>query len=326
MADMTCKEIGPGCPADGSSLGYPPNVAASVIFMGLFGVSLLAHTALGWKYKTWSFMTAMFLGSSSELIGYLGRILMHNNPYKLSTLGLCPSMFAHFPRLLTLNRFLVQIVCLTTAPAFYSAGIYLCLSRIVIVYGEGISRVNPVWYTRFFIACDIISLSLQGGGGGVASAATKPSTMNLGNHLMLAGLIFQIISLVAFAATCVDFALRVRRYPSWKTASYSKLRENVKFRGFLWALTISFITIFIRCVYRVIELGKGWDNSLMRKEAPFVILESCMITIAVFALILFHPGFGFQNKFNDLKYHPVPSEESGKEGVSLMGQDTTYAR
>ncbi|RFU36250.1 hypothetical protein B7463_g106, partial [Scytalidium lignicola] len=307
MASMTCEEIGPGCPADGSSLGYPPNIAASVIFMGLFGASLLGHTVLGWKHKTWSFMIAMFLGSSSEVVGYLGRILMHNNPYRLST-------------------FLIQIVCLTTAPAFYSAGLYLCLSRIVIAYGEGISRVNPVWYTRFFITCDIISLSLQGAGGGVASAATKPTTMDLGNHLMLAGLIIQIVSLLFFATACIDFALRVRRYPSWKTATYSKLRESTRFRGFLWALAISFITIFIRCVYRVIELGKGWDNSLMREEIPFIVLESCMIIIAVFVLIFFHPGFGFQNKFNDLKYHPVPGVEAGKEGVSLMAQETAYAR
>lgn len=85
MASMSCKEIRPGCPPEGSSLGYPPNLAASVIFLVLFSASLFGHTILGWKYKTWNFMIAMLLGSSSEVIGYLGRIFMHNNPYKLST-------------------------------------------------------------------------------------------------------------------------------------------------------------------------------------------------------------------------------------------------
>lgn len=60
-------------------------MAASVIFMALFGVSLVGHAVLGWKYKTWTFMVAMILGSSFEVAGYLGRILMHNNPYRLST-------------------------------------------------------------------------------------------------------------------------------------------------------------------------------------------------------------------------------------------------
>ncbi|KAH8773953.1 RTA1 like protein-domain-containing protein [Hyaloscypha finlandica] len=295
MADIQCKQIGPDCPDDGSPLGYAPNVAASVIFVIIFNLSSICHLVQGWKYKTWSFMIAMLLGSSSEVVGYIGRILMHNNPYRLST-------------------FLMQITTLTTAPAFYSAGIYL-------FYGEGIPRVKPVWYTRFFINCDIISLTLQGAGGGVASSATKHSTMELGNHLMLVGLIFQIVSLIFFALACIDFALRVRKYQSWKNPAYKKLRASMRFRGFLWALVVSFMTIFTRCVYRVVELGGGWNNRLMREETPFIILESCMITIAVFALIIFHPGFGFQNKFNNLEYESVSTiEQAGasKEGISLM--------
>lgn len=85
MADIHCKQTGPGCPSDGSPLGYAPNLAASAIFMGIFGISTVGHLILGWKYQTWSFMIAMLLGSISEVVGYLGRILMHDNPYRLST-------------------------------------------------------------------------------------------------------------------------------------------------------------------------------------------------------------------------------------------------
>ena len=127
MASMTCTAIGPDCPADGSSLGYAPNVVASIVFLCLFSISLAGHVALGWKYKTWTFLIAMALGSSSELVGYLGRILMHNNPYKLSTLV---SALSNPRSAANLSRFLVQIVCLTVGPAFYSAGLYLCLSRM----------------------------------------------------------------------------------------------------------------------------------------------------------------------------------------------------
>ncbi|KAH6663521.1 RTA1 like protein-domain-containing protein [Halenospora varia] len=299
---MKCKSIGPGCPADGSSLGYAPSMAASVIFMGAFGLALIGHIILGWKYRTWTFAITMILGSSSEVVGYLGRIFMHNNPYKLST-------------------FLVQIVCLTTAPAFYSAGLYLCLSRIIIVYGQGISRIRPIWYTRFFIFCDSVSLSLQGAGGGVASAATKDSTMQLGNHLMLAGLIFQIVSLVLFAIACFDFAFRVRTHKSWKVPNYRQLRRSTRFKGFLWAATISFWAIFVRCVYRVVELGSGWNNKLMREETPFIILESSFITIAVLVLIIFHPGFAFHNKFNTLQENAEHFQGSSKEAFSLIATE-----
>jgi hypothetical protein len=80
-----CTEVGPGCPSNGSSLGYAPNLTASIIFIIIFASSFFAHLGLGTKYKTWGFMTATLLGSSSEVIGYIGRVLMHNNPYKLST-------------------------------------------------------------------------------------------------------------------------------------------------------------------------------------------------------------------------------------------------
>jgi hypothetical protein len=42
-----------------------------------------------------------------------------------------------------------------------------------------------------------------------------------------------------------------------------------------------------------------------------------MITIAVFALIAFHPGFGFQNKFNTMNYQAKQGADGGKEMVSL---------
>lgn len=98
--------------------------------------------------------------------------------------------------------------------------------------------------------------------------------MKLGNNLMLAGLIYQVVSLLLFAAACIDFAIRVYRHKSWQNPVYKKLRTSTRFHGFLWALGISFVAIFTRCVYRVVELGGGWNNHLMREEIPFIILES----------------------------------------------------
>lgn len=136
------------------------------------------------------------------------------------------------------------------------------------------SRIKPVMYTRFFIACDIVSLSLQGAGGGVASAATTDSTMALGNKLMLVGLIFQIVTLAIFVICCADFAFRVYKFQSRETVVFNRLVSTGRFKGFLGAVFVAFLTIFTRCVYRVIELGGGWNNPLMREEVTFIILES----------------------------------------------------
>ena len=97
--------------------------------------------------------------------------------------------------------------------------------------------------------------------------------MALGNHLMLAGLIFQVVSMLLFMLACVDFAIRVRKCKSHNSC-HSELRSSTRFRGFLGAVVVSFHAILLRCVYRVIELGGGWNNHLMREETPFIILES----------------------------------------------------
>jgi hypothetical protein len=44
--------------------------------------------------------------------------------------------------------FLMQIVCLTIAPAFMAGGIYLCLRRVVYAFGPENSRISPEAYTR----------------------------------------------------------------------------------------------------------------------------------------------------------------------------------
>lgn len=130
MSLTTCANIGvgPDCPADGSPLGYAPNLAASIAFLSLFAVSLIAHVVWGIRYRTWTFMACMVLGSMTEVIGYVGRVFMYKNPYNLSTYVLIIRMICMIVD--QFCRFLVQVVCLTTAPAFYSAALYLCLARM----------------------------------------------------------------------------------------------------------------------------------------------------------------------------------------------------
>ena len=43
------------------------------------------------------------------------------------------------------------LICVTIASVFLTAAIYLCLARIVIVYGENLSIFRPRTYTILFI-------------------------------------------------------------------------------------------------------------------------------------------------------------------------------
>lgn len=80
-----------------------------------------------------------------------------------------------------------------------AGGIYLSLRRIVCAFGKENSRINPETYTRLFIPCDIISLVLQALGGALASEASHQNRSSaLGDHIMVAGLAFQALTLAVF--------------------------------------------------------------------------------------------------------------------------------
>ena len=128
------------------------------------------------------------------------------------------------------------LICLTIAPAFLTASIYLCLQRIVTVYGREHSRIAPQLYTYIFIGCDVFALALQGAGGGLASTARTHAGSLTGAHVMVAGLVWQVVSMSLFLALWADFALRVHKarkqgaFNTMQSDAFATLRNSRKFR------------------------------------------------------------------------------------------------
>ncbi len=117
---------------------------------------------------------------------------------------------------------------------------------------------------------------------------------------MVAGLAFQVLTLLIFMVLCGDFAIRTRRrYKSLGEAAFDQnphfvtLRHSKMFKGFLVALTLATICIFWRSVYRVAELAEGWTGSLIKRQWLFVGFEGVMVIVACLALNLFNLAFAF---------------------------------
>jgi len=275
-----CTDVGPHCPIDQSPYSYAPSLPPNAILLAFFSVSLLIHTIQGIYYRTWGLLVALVCGGLCEVIGYVGRLMMHKNAFSI-------------------NGFLMQICTLSIGPAFYCAAIYLCLTRLVRTYGESISRLKPAQYTYIFICCDVVSLSLQGAGGGVASVdAQNQKSPTLGDNIMIAGLASQVFSLTLFAALAAEYGVRVSQAHARDVSEEKNMRgkrwmakrEARRLEAFLAAIGLAFLLIYIRCVYRIIELSGGWNSRLMKEETKFVILEGVMIVLAAFILNIFHPG------------------------------------
>jgi hypothetical protein len=79
------------------------------------------------------------------------------------------------------------------------------------------------------MTADFIALVLQATGGAIADTADNNSTGTQGTHIMVAGLSFQVLSLLGFIAIVTDFALRVRR--DRRNGSYNKESQQEMING-----------------------------------------------------------------------------------------------
>lgn len=99
------------CPVELSVYGYRPSLAASGALIALYGICMIIQTVLGFRYKTWWFMSCMIAGCVDEILGYAGRIMYWQNPWGKS-------------------GFILQIVMITIGPVFFSGAIYVLLSQM----------------------------------------------------------------------------------------------------------------------------------------------------------------------------------------------------
>ncbi|OKL57332.1 hypothetical protein UA08_07453 [Talaromyces atroroseus] len=289
-APIECTEVSPDCPVQGTIYGYAPNFAANVAFCAIFGILCLVQLAQLLKWRMWSFGIAVILGAVSEVIGYVGRLILHSNAY--SNVG-----------------FETQICTLTIAPAFWSAAIYLTLKHQVYLFGRKYSTLKAEWYPYIFVTCDLLSLILQGTGGGLAATATTPHDASIGSDVMLAGIVWQVITLTVFGLLWAQYLWSVKKAPAHQLSVEA---ENVWMRKNFWifcsGILVAFVATYARCVYRIAEMAGGWQNSIMQDETTFIIFESAMCAVAVLTLCITHPGHFF--KHMNGKYATVNTEDS----------------
>ncbi|KAM0144743.1 hypothetical protein ACHAP3_000776 [Botrytis cinerea] len=272
---LNCTSVSPECPVEATIYGYTPSLGFNAFFLAFFMLAAIYHLAASIRYKTYFFGIAVTIGCLGEVTGYIGRILLHNNAW--SDIG-----------------FEIQISCLIFSPSFVVASVYITLQHIVQTFGTEKSRIPSRFYTWVFITFDILSLLLQAIGGGIAaSAGENQKTRDLGTNLMIAGIVWQVFTLIVFAALVVDYVLRTRR--SWDRVPEETRIMAAKrpFKLFCVGISVAFVTIFARCVYRIAEMVQGWANPIMRDEAGFIVMEGFMIVIAVSSLAIFHPGWCF---------------------------------
>jgi RTA1 like protein len=73
------------CSLEYAKIEYLPSLGANVTYLACFGIILVCQLGLGIRHRIWGFLAGMSGGLALEILGYLGRVLMHYNPFKLNS-------------------------------------------------------------------------------------------------------------------------------------------------------------------------------------------------------------------------------------------------
>ncbi|KAF6747219.1 RTA1-like protein [Ephemerocybe angulata] len=284
IAGLTQDEI-----ARLSPYHYIPSQGAALAMIILWGLSTLLHTGQAIRYKTWFMLPTVVLCGVMETFGWSGRLWSFYDPV------------IELP-------YQIQITMTILAPTPLIAATFVLFGRIIGRLGPVYSRLSPRLYAIIFCSCDVISLVVQGLGGGLAASANEKDGRDpeLGGNLMLGGIIFQLpnstVVIITFSACSGEFIYRyMARRPVGRRAAHSSLAKiedensgrgvlTSKLKLMLGALSLSTLLLFIRAIYRTIELFDGWNGRIISTEVYFNVLDGAMVIVAIWLLNFVHPG------------------------------------
>jgi uncharacterized membrane protein YhaH (DUF805 family) len=190
----------------------------------------------------------------------------------------------------------------------------------MVAYAPEAAPISPKWTSISFMVSDFISLVLQAVGGAIASTADTRAASNSGRYIMIAGLAWQVLSLLVFMVVWALFVWRLRKTPETarsQSPNLKSLRTGSKlFELFQYSLLAATVLIFIRSVYRVAELQGGFGGEIANHQTTFIILESVPITLAVLLVTVLHPGLGFGGAWEEAGWS-FRKHEGGKQDANM---------
>ncbi|KAJ7912096.1 RTA1 like protein-domain-containing protein [Mycena leptocephala] len=260
---------------------YVPTRWICLSFVALFIISTILHLGQAIRYRVWWLLPTAFVSGLLEILGWSARLLSSFSPNKLLP-------------------FEIQVVGTIIGPTPLIAADFMILGRIIHRLGTRYSRLSPKWYSIIFCSCDLISLSVQGFGGTIASLAVgRDESPEHGAHIMLGGIIFQMVTISVYILLASEFFLRffTDKPLGGRSAAYHSLdtprgRTHIegKLRIMIGALAFNTVCLLIRAIYRTIELLDGFSGPIISTERLFNVLDGLMILFAILSLNVVHPG------------------------------------
>ncbi|KAJ7679558.1 RTA1 like protein-domain-containing protein [Mycena polygramma] len=154
-------------------------------------------------------------------------------------------------------------------------------------------------------------------GGGIASSAIDLAGTKLGANIMLGGIVFQFAAIVSYCVVAVDFFVHYRAERPVQLNSTGRGVVDSNLKTMICALAFSTLVLFIRSIYRIVELAGGWQGRVLHTEVYFNVLDGGMVVLAIYTLNFAHPGRLLGTK--------RPLQPLGRDDMKLKSMDSSTA-
>ncbi|KAF9237338.1 RTA1 like protein-domain-containing protein, partial [Melanogaster broomeanus] len=270
---------------------YVPTEWICALFITLFALSTVIHLFQSLKFRMWWLLPTVVFAGIMEILGWSARLWSSKRPRLLMP-------------------FEIQLVGTILAPTPLVAANFIIFGKIITQLGTQYSRLSPKLYTIIFCSFDVVCLIVQAiGGAKAAGEVNQGISASEGGNIMLAGIAAQMVSIAVYVACAGEFFIRffadspVRTVTAGSTEKHN-LNYGQKMKYVIMGLIFNTTCIFIRSVYRTIELSDGWSGRIISTQIYFNVLDGGMVTLAIYTLNLAHPGFFLRE--------PVPEEENSQ--------------
>ncbi|EPE31097.1 hypothetical protein GLAREA_04064 [Glarea lozoyensis ATCC 20868] len=266
---------------------YKPSIVGAAIATGIFTVLTAIHIFRLSRTRSW-FCIPFVLGGLFEVIGYASRAASPSNADNFAL-------------------FILQTLGILLAPILFAASVYMILGRLIRATGaESYALIRVNWITKIFVGGDILCFAIQAGGGGILAGADTKSSKDLGQNIILAGLVLQIVIFVGFVVVAVVYHMRLRARPTGKGPAV------MSWERLLIMLYVVSVLITMRNLFRCIEYGLGEGSYLLRHEWPIYVFDAVLMAIVL--------GICQQWYFGSLK------AKHDSMDVEMNSSDTTASR
>ena len=122
-------------------------------------------------------------------------------------------------------------------------------------------------------------------GGGMLANAKTEDTMTLGEHIILGGLLIQIVFFAFFMLVTYIFHRRITRVPT-----PTSLSIDTPWQRFLYVLYAASILIMVRSIFRVAEYADGYSGTLQSTEIYIYVFDASLMFLVALLFIMWHPS------------------------------------